>query len=405
MSALKQEEIVPSLHRNALLPGKASPALKELDRLRKAYNIGEVEKLAAQGKKAIWSGLSWETPLIYACDTIPLGIGELWREESRLAEALGEEHYQIPPEFCSMIKAMLGRMHLRSPDPINRILYFGSVCEPIASIYEMIRAEGYDVYCIDNVTSFRPEDKRPEVIAFLVQELKNAILWLNNGEAFDEVKLWNEIKRKNAVLQKIRTILDLRLKAPLYLSSISTMQVVLGANHYFGQAERYLALLDQLINELSEAACTPVQHHLIPIVLAGGSLKLVELIEESQGVVVAWESVSAEDYRLDLPPLESIAHYLLDAQSRGELGEGAGTSASYRKFRIEEMISRTGARGVISSAITGCPYGSVTQIIEREYFHEQGIPITTLEASVHNERPGEEQIMRVKAFFEMLSHP
>lgn len=384
-------------------PGKESPAIKELERLRKSYTITEIERLVAQGKKAVWSGLSWETPLIYACGTIPLGIGELWREDSRTAESVGENYYQIPPEFCSMIKAMLGRMRLRSPDPINKILYFGAVCEPIASIYELVKADEYDVYCIENVTSFRTEDKRPEVIAFLVQELERAALWLNNGEPLDEEKLWSEINRKNLVMQKIRTMLDLRLKASFYLSNIHTMQVILGSNHYFGQPEKYIALLEQLIDELTEAARTSESVSFIPIVLVGGGIKLLEVIEESHGIVVGWDSVATEDYRLDVSPLESIAHYLLDAQSRGELGEGAGTSAAYRKYRIEELVNKTRARGIISSTITGCPYGSVAQIIERDHFQSLGIPITTLESNVHNERPTEEQTMRVKAFFEMLS--
>ncbi|MEQ8174112.1 MAG: 2-hydroxyacyl-CoA dehydratase family protein [Syntrophomonadaceae bacterium] len=380
-----------------------SPAIDELERLRKSYTIAEIERLVVQGKKAVWSGLSWETPLIYACDTIPLGIGELWREDSHTAESVGENYYQIPPEFCSMIKTMLGRMRLRSPDPINKILYFGAVCEPIASIYELVKAGSYDVYCIENVTSFRAEDKRPEVIAFLVRELERAALWLNNGQPIDEEKLWAEINCKNLVSQKIRTMLDLRLKTPLYLSNIHTMQVILGANHYFGQPERYIALLDQLIDELKEAVCMSKHDYYIPIVLIGGGSNILGVIEESHGVVVGWDSVATEDYRLDVSPLESIAHYLLDAQSRGELGEGAGTSVTYRKYRIEELINKTRARGIISSSITGCPYGSIAQIIERDYFQNLGIPFTTLESNVHNERLTEEQIIRIKAFFEMLS--
>lgn len=385
---------------------KTSPAIEELGKLGNSYTIAHIERLVAQGKKAIWGGFSWEAPLIYACDTIPVGIGELWRDESRAAESVAESFYQIPPEFCSMIKAMVGRLHLRAPDPINKILYFGSVCEPIASALELVKTDNYDVYCIENVTAFKTEDKRPEVVAFLIKELERVVLWLNNGKPLDEEKLWAEINRKNLVFQKIRTILDLRLKAPLYLSSIHTMQVLLGSTHYFGQPENYIALLDQLIDELTVAVRTPEDRYFIPIVLAGGggSMGILKVIEESLGAVVGWVDVGTEDYRLDVPPLESIAHYLLNAQSCGELGEGAGTSATYRRFRVEELIRRTHAKGIISSSITGCPYGSVVQKTERDYFQSLGIPIITLEANVHKERPSEEQIMRVKTFVEMLSY-
>lgn len=406
MSMRKLDKNSPSTHAAAVGQGKTSPAIEELGKLRESYTISEIERLVAQGKKAIWGGLSWEAPLIYACDTIPVAMRELWRDESRAAESVGENYFQIPPEFCSMIKAMIGRLHLRTPDPINKILYFGSTCEPIANVFELAKTDNYDVYCIENVTALKTEDKRPEVVAFLVKELERVVLWLNNGKPLDEEKLWAEIKRKNLVSQKIRTILDLQLKAPLYLSSISTMHVLLGSTHYFGQPEKYIILLDQLIDELTVAARTPEERYFIPIVLAGGggsSLGILKVIEESHGAVMGWVTFGTEDYRLDVPPLESIAHYVLDAQSRGELGEGAGTSATYRRFRVEKLIHKTHAKGIISSSITGCPYGSVVQKTERDYFQSLGIPIITLETNVHKERPAEEQIMRVKTFVEMLS--
>ncbi len=406
MSTLKLYENSHSTHDAATVREKKSPVVEELEKLRKSYTIAGIEKLVAQGQKAIWGGNSWEAPLVFACDTIPVAFNELWRYESRAAESVGENYFQIPPEFCSMIKTMIGRLHLRAPDPINKILYFGSYCEPIVNVLELAKTDNYDVYCIENITSFKTEDKRPEVVAFLVKELERVILWLNNGKPLNEEKLWTEIKHKNLVSQKIRTILDLRLKAPLYLSGIPTMRVLLGANHYFGQPEKYITLLDQLIEELTVAAHTPEDRYFIPIVLAGGgggSMGILKVIEESHGAVVGWVVAGTEEYRIDVPPLESIAHYLLDVQKRGELGEGAGTSATYRKYRVEKLISKTRARGLISSSITGCPYGSAVQIVERDYLQSLGIPFINLESNVHKEPPAEDQIMRVKAFFEMFS--
>lgn len=390
---------------SAVVRRKTSPAMEELERLRKIYTITEIEKLVAQGKKAIWGGLSWEAPLIYACDTIPIAMNELWRSESLEAERVGEDYFQIPPEFCSMIKALIGRLHLRGPDPINKIIYFGACCEPIVNVLELAKADNYDLYCIENVTSFRSENKRPEVIAFLVKELERIVAWLNDGKPLNEERLWAEIKHKNLVSQKIRTILDLQVKAPLYLSVLNTAQLLSGSNHYFGQPERYLALLDQFIIELSEASLAPEDRHYIPVVLAGGGggRDILNAIEECHGAVVGWVAVGTQYYRLDVPPLESIAHYVLDAQSHGELGEGAGTSVSNRKYRVKNLINKTHAKGLISSSITGCPYGSVVQKIERDYLQDLGIPIITLERNVHKEAPAQEQLMRIKAFFEMLS--
>lgn len=127
------------------------------------------------------------------------------------------------------------------------------------------------------------------------------------------------------------------------------------------------------------------------------------MIEESRAVIVGWELTAAVDYREDLPPFESLAQYLLDVQGRGELGPGAGASANARCHRLEEIVRKSGARGILSTTIRGCPFGNIAQQMERSYFRRLGIPVITLETTVHTERPTEEQVMRVKTFVEMLS--
>ena len=381
----------------------ASEARTALEELTQSYSFQKIEQLVEEGASAIWGGMSWEAPLLYACDTIPIGIGELWREESHEAEAIGENHFQVPAEYCSMIKAMIGRLHLRKNEKIKRILYFGSTCEPISNVLELAKGDGYETYCIENVTSFKEEDKRPEVVKFLADELQKVAIWLT-GKPVDEERLKFEIKRKNLISRKINRILELRLKSPFYLTSIPTLQILMGTNHNYGNPEEFIRVLDLLIEELEFAI--PETRPYIPLVLAGGAAGgggILKVIEESNAAILGWVIAGTEFYPEDIPPLEAMAHYVLDAQSRGELGEGAGTSATYRRFHIERLYKSTGARGIITSAITGCPYGSVVQQTERDYFKEQGIPIISLESSVHKERPTEEQVMRVKTFVEMLS--
>jgi benzoyl-CoA reductase/2-hydroxyglutaryl-CoA dehydratase subunit BcrC/BadD/HgdB len=383
-----------------------SKAVEELRSLAKTYTFAAIEKLVDKGQSAIWGGGSWESPLIRACDTIPIAFMELWRKDSLKAEALAENYYQIPSEFCSMIKAMIGRLHFKKDDKIKRILYFGSTCEPISMVLEHARHADYELHCIDAVTAFKKEDRREELVKFLVDELQKVAIWLT-GKPADEDRVRQEIQLKNRALRKVREILDLRLKAPFYLNSASTAIVLRGAGQYFGQPEKYLKLLDDVIVELKEAAKHHVDRFYIPLVLAGGVAGgplLLKVIEESRGVILGWVIHSTTDFREDIPPLESIAHYLFDAQLKGELGEGAGASATYRRVRVEELVKKTKARGIISSFITGCPYGSVVQGLEREYFKKRGIAFVSLEHTVHSEEPPtEEQITKVKTFIEMLS--
>jgi benzoyl-CoA reductase/2-hydroxyglutaryl-CoA dehydratase subunit BcrC/BadD/HgdB len=101
---------------------------------------------------------------------------------------VAENHYQIPGEFCSMIKAMIGRLHLRKDNKIKRILYFGSTCEPISMVLDHARHDGYDVHCIDAATAFKVGERRTELVAFLVNELQKVSLWLT-GKRVDEDRL------------------------------------------------------------------------------------------------------------------------------------------------------------------------------------------------------------------------
>jgi len=386
--------------------GANSQAVKALGELQKAYSLEKIEGWAREGRSVIWGGNSWEAPLIRACNTTPVGFAELWKEDSLRAESVAENYYQIPGEFCSMIKAMIGRLHLRKDNAIKRILYFGSTCEPISMVLDHARHDGYDVHCIDAATAFKVGERRTELVAFLIKELQKVSLWLT-GKPVDEDRLSEELKFKNKMVRKVRRILDLRLKAPFYLNSTPTSQVLLGSTHYFGEREKYEQVLDQLTADLEAVAATPETRPFIPLVLAGGVAggpKLLKIIEDANGVVLGWVIHSTSDFREDIPPLEAVAHYLFDAQLKGELGEGAGASATLRRRRVEELVDAVGAKGIISSFVTGCPYGSVVQGLERQYFKKKGVPLVGLEHSVHaGEPPTEEQTTRIKAFIEMLA--
>jgi benzoyl-CoA reductase/2-hydroxyglutaryl-CoA dehydratase subunit BcrC/BadD/HgdB len=387
------------------LPESATAALDELSELARQYGVQAIERLVECGEaSAVWGGSTWEAPLVYSCGVTPIGFAELWRDYSKEAEAIGESIFQVPSEFCSMIKTIIGRLHLRKDGPIKRILFFGGYCEP-AIIFELAKNDGYDLFTIDGVTAFQAEEKRPALISFVVKELQRTAHWLT-GKPVDEDRLKAEIQLKNRVIEKTQRIMNLRLKNPLQLPAPRTMQLMAGVNHYYGDDKRYLRILDTVINGLEATAATSENRPFIPLILTGGAVgspRLIDAVEESNGVIVGWVMSSSTLYRDDLPPLESLAHFLFDSQRKGELGEGAGTSCTNRRFRVEDLIRETGARGIISSSTGGCPYGSIVQQFERTHFKKLGIPTVTLESSVHKEPPTEEQIMKVKTFIEMLS--
>ena len=384
---------------------KPLPSVLKLIGLSTSYTFHDVEQAVSKGKTAIWGGTSWELLLILACDTIPISIMELWREDSHSTEAIAEGYFQIPNESCAMIKTIIGRLHLRKEtESIRRILAFNAVCEPISIVLEMARQEGYDVHLIESVSTFKDRDKTPEVVKFVTAQLQKVAIWLT-GKPVDEERLSFEIRRKNEISAKVKRVLELRTKTPLDVPGHAVLLLMLGSFSYFGDPAMFSNLLDQLIAELEEAIKDPDPRPYIPLVLAGfflGDYTLYRAVESSRGSIVGWE-FGTRNYREDVPPLESIAHFLLDSQLAGQYGEMVGAAVNLRKFDIERIVKETGARGILSGNVTGCPYGSIVPQLERVYFKNLGIPYISLETSVHQDPPTEEQLTRIKAFVEMLS--
>ena len=164
----------------------------------------------------------------------------------------------------------------------------------------------------------------------MVHEFERIAKWLT-GKGVDQDRLGEELRKKNVLLSKLRRVLELRKSNPLYLTSVPTVQLLNGSSHCYGNPAQYLRVIDLLIRELEVAATLPSADRYIPLVLAGGAVSpsILHVIEESKGAILGWILVGTVDYRDDIAPLESLAHYLLDAQARGELGEGAGASATF----------------------------------------------------------------------------
>ncbi|TWH47553.1 2-hydroxyacyl-CoA dehydratase subunit D [Sporomusa sp. KB1] len=381
-----------------------SPAVNKLLDLSASY-VSDAEKAYQEGrKKAIWSnGYGWEVPLIYACDTIPVAFGEMGRLSDKEVMLIAEDYYQFPVETCSMVKCTVGQWHLRrNTSTIKRILGNGSGCEPFNLAWEIMEREGYDVYSNDVVyRGPTVEGKRlEELVKFFVEEIYDVVEWLTGSRKLDEDKLKVEIQRKNRLLNKLRTVLELRRQHPFYVRSLATILMLnVGLNNYFGKPEEYEAAIDLLIEELQN---TPVNaadlKNVIPLVWAGGTgqeFGIYEAIDQAGGALLGLRSVPFKQYREDIPPVESLARWLYD-----NAGAGAGV---YARNVLEHEVDKLNARGLILYGYIGCSFASVDREMWRKYFHEKGIPSINLEGSFQTGAPSGQVLTRIKAFVEMLA--
>ena len=367
-------------------------------------HIPDAEKAFAGGKKAIWCGaVGWVVPLVYACDTIPVAFGEMGRLSDRDVMLIAEDYYQFPIETCSMVKCVVGQWHLRKDKSgIKRILGNSSACEPYNQAWEVMKSQGYDVYNNDIIYRGKTVDGKrlDKLVDFFVGEIHGVVEWLTGSSEIDEIKLAFELKRKNRLLEKMRKILDLRLKHPLYVKSLATIQMLnVGLNNYFGKPEEYEEALDLLIEELEAKPVDEAElKKVIPLVWAGGTgqeFGIYEAIDQAGGALLGLRSVPFKDFREDIPPVEALARYVYDNQ-----GAGAGIFA---RNVIELELEKTDAQGLILYGYIGCSFASVDREMWREYFHKKGIPSINLEGSFQTGAPSGQVLTRVKAFVEMLS--
>lgn len=379
-----------------------SKGIPELFDLAISY-ITRAEEAAREGKKVVWSSGLWESPLIYACDTIPVAFTELGRLANPDSMLIAEDYFQVPKDICTMVNVLLGEWFLRKDGNIKRLLGFNGSCESFNLAWELLKNEGYDVHRIESayVTPDISEQEFDRRAKYLTEQLYDAARWLNNGEELDEEKLKFEIVRKNRIFKKIQYVLEKRLENPLFLKSLDTMYLITGGSHCFGDPERYEEILDQIIKELDEDKYHPDASNIIPLVWSGSrgqEFGVYQALDDLGASVLGWviPAPFSRLYEEDVPPVESIARFVM------QTSETSGSIVSFTKA-AKAQLDKVHAKGVLLYNYVGCSLGGVSLEYERNYFHDRGIPCLSVDGNFQVGAPSGQLITRVRAFIEMLS--
>lgn len=379
-----------------------SPAVGKLLDLSASY-IYDAEKAYKAGKNAIWCRASaWEVPLLYSLDTIPAVFSEMGRLSDRDAMLIAEDYYQFPVETCSMVKCTVGQWHKRRGSSINRILGTSSACEPYNMAYEIMKKEGYDVYCIESIYRAPGVDGKrlDQLKEFFIEQIYGVTEWLTGSRTIDEEKLKIEVLRKNRLIDKIKNILDLRIQNPFYIRSLPTILLLnIGLSTYFGKPAEFEETVDLLIEELETSQVSQADlQRVIPLVWGYGTgqeFGIYEAVDQAGGALLGLRGVPLKKYREDVPPIEALVHYIYDNHAAG-----AGT---YMREIIEQQVDKIKARGLLLYGYIGCSFSSVDKELFREYFHQKGVPSISLEGSYQVGPPTGQVLTRIKAFIEMLA--
>ncbi|GAA0284093.1 2-hydroxyacyl-CoA dehydratase family protein [Rhodovulum strictum] len=381
-----------------------SPAVQKLFDLVLSY-IEDAEANHRAGRQpAAWMCGGLWSPLYYACDTVPISINEVGRLGSSDAMTVAEDYFQLPKESCSMVGAVLGEFFLRADRTVKRLATYNMMCEPLNIAWELLRAEGVDVFRVEGANRPNTEDEagRLRIIQdFIESELRDLAIWLH-GRPVDETRLSVELLRYNRILAKMRRILHLRVENPLYIRSLATMYLLIGTGTYFGKPDAYEEVLDGLLEELERPDhIRPYPENLVRLVWSGGrgqEFGVYKTIDDSGGAVTAWHTPDewTRGYREDLPPLQAYADYIITGRTM------IGTPVRHLK-RIEETIAPFQARGILFYGYVGCSFAGIHREIQSTHFQRLGIPTIALEGSFQVGPPSGQLLTRIRAFVEMLS--
>ncbi|HSD39786.1 MAG TPA: 2-hydroxyacyl-CoA dehydratase family protein [Rhodocyclaceae bacterium] len=378
-----------------------SPAIGKLFDLALSY-IEDAEAGNREGRGAAWTQGVFEAPLFYACDTVPMSAIDLGRLSSRNSVEVAEQVFDLPKETCSMIAVLLGEWKLRNEHSVKRVVAFNNACEPFNMGYELIRDHGYDVFRVESV--IRPklnhDGRFEQAVQFLAGELGDLAAWLG-GKPLDEARMAAEIVRINRIIGKVRRIMQLRIANPLYMRSLPTIFLLMGSGHYFGKPQAFEDTLDELIEELQSADYVqPTRGKIVPLTWIGArglEFGVYKAVDDCGGALLSWFTPNPYDrgWREDVPPLESMARYILDYFLVG--------SPVNQIKGIEKLVEHAGARGIFFYHYVGCAFGGVHVEIFREYFRKKGVPSVGLDGCFQVGAPSGQLLTRVRAFIEMLS--
>lgn len=362
--------------------------------------IDYAEEAAKKGQNVVWARGCYESPIFYACDTIPLATTELARLGNPEAISIAEDQFQMPRETCTMVKVIFGEYYLRRHSDIKKIYYISRQCDPQHICYQMLEEFGYQRYCSD--LGLKMYDTSQERYEKLIEVKKKDILatakWINEKE-LDLDRFYLEMKRYNRIVRKVRTIMNLRLNHNTYIRSVPLLYLTMGLGHYFGRPEEYEEQLDMLIEELS--SLKPGEYHdaKVGIVWSGGrgsDFTGYETIDDAGGAILGF--CTDNDYRrefdLSKDPLQAFAEFCFGGRNNRDV-DGSSSVA-------EQEYKLTGAQGIIIYSYSGCYVSNISDELQREHFKKIGIPALSMEGSFQTGEPSGQLITRVRAFVEML---
>ncbi|GMO15638.1 MAG: double-cubane-cluster-containing anaerobic reductase [Termitinemataceae bacterium] len=361
-----------------------------------------MKKLKDSGKGVVGTFCTYvPVEIIMAGGLVPVGLC------STSDETIAEAEKQLPSNLCPLIKASYG-FAITNKCPY---MYFSDLvagettCDGKIKMYELL-GKIKDVY----VMALPRQQERESSRAFWLGEVKAFKQKLESkfGVSITDEKLRRAIKERNRERALLKELYELSTALPPPISGLRQLQILYGTQFKFNYEEKIRELEETIaaIRKTGAAGESPVSKNAKRILITGCPMggateKLVRVIEESGGVVVAYENCTGAkqfDRQVDESgdPCEALADYYL------AIGCSIMTPNPNRLELLERLCSQFKVDGVMEMLLQSCHTYAVETHTIREFLKQRSIPFISLETD-YSAGDVEQLKTRAAAFIEMLA--
>jgi benzoyl-CoA reductase/2-hydroxyglutaryl-CoA dehydratase subunit BcrC/BadD/HgdB len=361
-----------------------------------------VKKLKEQGLGVVGTFCTY-TPVevFWAAGLVQVGLC------STSDETIPEAEKSLPRNLCPLIKASYGfAITDKCPYMYFSDLVVGeTTCDGKKKMYELL-GEIKDVHVMELPQSqSSPEAKawwRGEVV-----KLKNKVATKFN-KTITDADLTRAIKKRNQERLALKELYELSTLSPPPMTGLTQLQLLYGSQFKFNHQAKMADILGAIekIKKVYAEGQRPVSEKAKRVVvtgcpMGGATEKLTRAIEESNGVVVAYENCTgAKQFDRLVPeegdPWTNLADYYL------AVGCAVMTPNPNRLELLGRLCRQFAADGVIEMTLTACqPYAIESRAIG-QFLSQEKRPFMSLETDYSL---GDFELLktRVAAFIENLS--
>jgi benzoyl-CoA reductase/2-hydroxyglutaryl-CoA dehydratase subunit BcrC/BadD/HgdB len=322
-------------------------------------------------------------------------------------ETIPEAEKSLPRNLCPLIKASYGfAVTDKCPYMYFSDLVVGeTTCDGKKKMYELL-GEIKDVYVMELPHSQTSKEAKAFWLAE-IRKLKERVE-AKFHKTITDANLIRAIGERNSERKALKTFYELSTHKPPPMTGLAQLQILFGSQFKFSHVAKMADILGAITKIVSayEAGERPVSEKAKRLVvtgcpMGGATEKLTKAIEESNGVVVAYENCTgAKQFDRLIPeegdPWVNLAeHYLA-------IGCAVMSPNPNRLELLGRLCQTFQADGVIEMTLTACqPYAVESRAIG-QFLAQKNLPFLTVETDYSQ---GDFELLktRVGAFIENLA--